>query len=123
MAISGGNVSIYVSDMDRAIEFYTSVVGLRLRVRIANEWAELDAGGGLILGLHPAHEGSVKPGTAGAINIELAVSDMDAEVAALRERGVSFVGDIQNYQNVRLATFLDPDQNALLLAQVLHTGH
>ena len=122
MAILGGNVSIYVSDMGQAIDFYTQTLGLALRVRIKNEWAEIDAGGGLTLGLHPAHEGSAQPGASGAINIELAVDDLDAQVAVLRERGVRFVGEIQNYENVRLATFLDPDQNALLLAQVLHTG-
>lgn len=122
MAISGGNVSIYVSDMDRAIAFYTQAVGLKLRVRIANEWAELDAGGGLTVGLHPANPASAQPGTVGAINIELAVDDLDAEVAALQERGVRFPGAIQEYENVRLATFLDPDQNVLLLAQVLNKG-
>lgn len=120
MAIFGGNVSIYVSDMDRAIEFYTKAVGLSLRVRIASEWAELDVGGGLTVGLHPASPGSAQPGAIGAINIELAVDDLDVEVATLQGRGVRFPLAIQEYENVRLATFLDPDQNVLLLAQVLH---
>lgn len=122
MAISGGNASIYVSDMERAIAFYVQDVGLKLRVRIANEWAELDAGGGLTVGLHPAYPGSAQPGTIGAINIELAVDDLDAEVAALQSRGVHFPQAIQEYENVRLAVFLDPDQNVLLLAQVLNKG-
>lgn len=69
--ISGGNASVYVSDMDRAVEFYTKSLGLRLRVRIADEWAEVDAGKGLTIGLHPASPRTVSPGTTGAINIEL----------------------------------------------------
>jgi Glyoxalase/Bleomycin resistance protein/Dioxygenase superfamily len=42
--ILGGNASIFVSNMDRAIGFYTEKLGLRLRTRIGDEWAEFDAG-------------------------------------------------------------------------------
>lgn len=121
---AGGNVSVYVSDMTRAITFYTETLGLRLRTRIQDEWAELDAGKGLTIGLHPAHPPTTAaPGTAGAINIELTVTKpLDEIVQALKLRGVPFVGPIQDYPNVRLAQFSDPDGNVLLLAQVLHSG-
>jgi hypothetical protein len=52
--ISGGNVSVYVSNMDRAVDFYTTSLGLPLKVRIANEWAEVDAGKGTIRMLEAA---------------------------------------------------------------------
>jgi hypothetical protein len=45
--ISGGNASVYITNMDRAVDFYTTKLGLPLRVRIQNEWAEIDAGRGL----------------------------------------------------------------------------
>lgn len=120
--ICGGNVSVYVSDMDRAVDFYTSRLGLRLRTRIQNEWAEVDAGLGLILGLHPARPPeTVSPGTAGAINIELAVTKpLEEVVAELSARGVRFSTPIQSFPAVKLISLLDPDGNTILLAQVLH---
>jgi catechol 2,3-dioxygenase-like lactoylglutathione lyase family enzyme len=119
---SGGNVSVYVSNLDRAIDFYTNKLGLALKARIAGEWAEIDAGKGLVVGLHPARPpDTVKAGTIGAINIELAAStSLDDVVAGLAARGVQFAGAIQNYPNVRLVSVKDPDDNAILLAQVLN---
>src|SRR2546425_2515352 len=49
--IKGGEVRIPVSDLDRAIGFYTEVLGLTLRLRVGDEWATIDAGDGLQLGL------------------------------------------------------------------------
>lgn len=117
--IRGGNASIYVSDMDRAVRFYSDSLGLRLRTRIGNEWAEIDAGDGMVIGLHPANPPTtVKPSSVGAINVELkVVGSLDDVVGALKERGVRFQGSIAEYENVRLATFTDPDGNVILLAQ------
>jgi catechol 2,3-dioxygenase-like lactoylglutathione lyase family enzyme len=121
--ISGGNVSIYISDMGRAIAFYVQALELVLRTRINDEWAELDAGGGLTIGLHPAEPPRTLPaGTKGAINIELRVTKpLEDVVAALEAKGVRFNGPVLNYPNVRLAALSDPDQNEILLAQVLHS--
>ena len=109
--------------MDRSVRFYVESLGLTLKVRIADEWAEIDAGDGLIIGLHPANPGSVPVGSRGAINIELKVMlPLEQVVEALASRGVKFDGAILNYENVRLITLLDPDANAILLAQILNTG-
>lgn len=123
-AIRGGNASVYISDMDRAVAFYTEGLGLPLKTRIGGEWAEIDAGDGLTIGLHPARPPETPPpGAAGAINIELKVmKPLEQVVAELEGRGVTFNGPILNYKNVRLASLSDPDGNVLLLAQVLHTG-
>jgi catechol 2,3-dioxygenase-like lactoylglutathione lyase family enzyme len=51
--IEGGTPTIYVSDMERAVEFYTEVLGLRLESRHGDEWASVDAGRGMTIGLHP----------------------------------------------------------------------
>lgn len=120
--ISGGNASVYVSSLDRAIPFYTEQLGLRLKTRIGDDWAEVDAGEGLVIGLHPARPPqTVKPGTAGAINIELRVTgQLEETVAAIKGRGVTTVGEVQNYENVRLVSVVDPDGNVILLAQLLH---
>lgn len=120
----GGNASIYVTDMDRAVAFYTDKVGLPLKVRVGTEWAELDAGNGLVIGLHLARPPATVPaGTPGAINIELAATaTLDEIVAELKGRGVDFKGEIQEWPAVRLATLLDPDGNEVVIAQVLATG-
>ena len=51
--ITGGSPTIYVTDMDRAVAFYTQALGLKLRQRWENHYAEVDGGGGLIIGLCP----------------------------------------------------------------------
>ncbi|MCA1441978.1 VOC family protein [Ensifer sp. IC4062] len=117
----GGNSSIYVTDMERAICFYTEQLGLPLKGQPTEEWAELDAGRGMVLGLHRARPpATVAAGTRGAINIELAASrPLDEAVAELTNRGVKFPAAIENYPAVRIATLVDPDENVILLAQVL----
>jgi catechol 2,3-dioxygenase-like lactoylglutathione lyase family enzyme len=120
-SISGGNASVYISDMDRAIKFYVTTLGLKLKARIENEWAEIDAGNGLVIGLHPAHQDTAKPGDIGAINIELAVTKcLDDVVAELRAAHVDFASEIVSWPNVRLVSVRDPDRNVIMLAQVLH---
>ncbi len=121
--IRGGTASIYVSNMERSIAFYRDVLGLPLLTRVGETWAELDAGGGLIIGLHPANPpATAVPGTGGAINVELRTTQpLDEVVRQLRDRGVQFVGEIVSYPVVRLIPLLDPDRNALILVELLQT--
>ena len=121
--INGGNAAIYVSDMDRSVKFYTDTLGLTLRLRIANDWAEIDAGKGMVIGLHPARPPeTVAPGTRGAIDIELNVTEpIDSVVDTLKKRGVAFDGPIKEYENVKIITFDDPDGNTIVLAEVLNS--
>lgn len=123
-ATLGGNASVYVTDIERSIAFYTKTLGLGLKVRVGTEWAEIDAGSGLIIGLHMARPPeTVEAGTRGAINIELkAIGSLDDVVAGIKARGGTFKGEILNYPAVRIATVLDPDQNEILLGQVLDSG-
>ncbi len=118
--IEGGTPTIYVSDMDRAVQFYTEVLGLRLISRYGDEWASVDAGKGLTLGLHPAAERMGAPGTLGSINVGLNVTEsIDEVVRTLTSRGVTFDGPIQDDANgsIRLAFFGDPDNNSLYLCE------
>ena len=118
--IEGGTPTIYVSNMDRAVEFYTEVLGLRLISRYGDEWASVDVGKGLTLGLHPAAERMGAPGTLGSINIGLNVTQsIDDVVRTLESRGVTFDGPIQGDTNgsIRLAFFGDPDGNSLDLCE------
>ena len=50
---SRGNVTVYVSNMDRAVRFYSETLGLKLAYRFGDHWASIEAGTGLTIGLHP----------------------------------------------------------------------
>jgi catechol 2,3-dioxygenase-like lactoylglutathione lyase family enzyme len=118
--IEGGTPTIYVSDMDRAVEFYTAVLGLRLESRYGDEWASVDAGRGMTIGLHPAAERMGAPGTLGSINVGFNVTEsLDEVVRTLENRGVTFDGPIRGDANgsIRLAFFGDPDGNSLYLCE------
>jgi predicted enzyme related to lactoylglutathione lyase len=115
---STGNVTVYVSDMDRAVQFYSSVLGLKLLYRFGNHWASLQAGRGLHIGLHPASPEfpAGRPGSI-AIGLELSGSIHDA-VARLSSRGVHFAGPPLEGKSGTFAHFTDPDGNPLYLAEL-----
>jgi catechol 2,3-dioxygenase-like lactoylglutathione lyase family enzyme len=69
--ISGGNATVFVSNMDKAVRFYTEVLGLRLAERYGDHWATVDAGRGFTIGLHPASPKYPAPGTKGGIMLGL----------------------------------------------------
>jgi catechol 2,3-dioxygenase-like lactoylglutathione lyase family enzyme len=115
--IQGGNATIYVSEMQRSVDFYTGVLGLRLVFRAGDHWAQLDAGG-LAIGLHPACDRNPTPGTPGGITVGLSVDVPIAEaIAALAAHGVDVRGPEQGGGGVLLAFFADPDGNPLYLAE------
>ncbi len=116
--IQGGHPTIYVTDMDRAIAFYAETLGLRLAFRAGDHYAEIDAGDGLILGLHPAGAGSPTPGASGAITVTLGVTgSLEEVVRKLEESGVRFRTAIQSDGPVRLVRFEDADGNAMWLCE------
>ena len=119
--IRGGNATIFVGDMDRAVAFYTETLGLRLTFRAGDHWAGIDAGDGLQLGLHPAGERTAAPGANGGVTVGFAVDEpIEDVVSTLQERGVAFRGPVEDEGQLRLAFFTDPDGNALYLAERGH---
>jgi predicted enzyme related to lactoylglutathione lyase len=113
--ISGGNTTLMVADFDRAVRFYTETLGLKLKNRFGNEWAEVETPG-LTIGLHPAREGTPSGG-ASHISIGLGVDDLDAAVSELRQRGLEFQPVRDAGDAGRFAAFSDPDGTALYLHQ------
>ena len=97
--ISGGHATIYVSNMDKAIHFYTEVLGLKLTNRFADHWATVQAGQTLMIGLHPWSTKYPAPGTRGSVQLGLVVSPgepIEALAARLRNRGVAVHGVISS---------------------------
>ncbi len=116
--IVGGNATLYVRDFDAAVRFYTETLGLPLRMRAGDDWAEVVAGRDLVIGLHPARPGRGRPGTAGAVQIGLVVTGPLEEVlAALERRGVTVDGPVirSAADGFAWAGIKDMDGNALYL--------
>ncbi|MBI3834433.1 MAG: VOC family protein [Planctomycetes bacterium] len=116
----GGTVTFYVSDMDRAVEFYTNVLGLNLTFRAGDHWVGIDAGDGLKIGLHPKSDKGPETGRNGATIVGFAVTrSIDEEVRELTSRGAKFKGPIIDDANgmIRLAFLSDFDGNELYLCE------
>jgi len=117
--ISGGNATVFVSDMDAAVEFYTEVLGLRLTNRFGNHWATVEAGKSLTIGLHPASPKHPAPGTNGATMIGLEVDEaIEGLVARLSEKGVRIRGSIMRDESGNFVHLEDPDGNEIYLWEV-----
>jgi catechol 2,3-dioxygenase-like lactoylglutathione lyase family enzyme len=116
--ITGGNATVFVSNMDTAVRFYTETLGLRLTNRFGDHWATVDAGKGLTIGLHPASPKFPAPGTKGGMMLGLEI-DMPIEEAVdrLTERGVK-VGGIVRDTPGNFAAVEDPDGNPICLWEV-----
>lgn len=119
-----GLVWIVVSDIKKAIEFYTKTVGLKLTE--FNEeygWAELSApGGGTLLGLAVQNEyDNMKPGSNAVVT--LTVDNLQKSIQEFQKKNVKLVGDVMEVPNiVKLQTFVDSDGNHFQLVESLG-GH
>jgi len=119
--ITGGNVSVYVSDMDRAVDFYVNKLGLKLSQRLGTHWAEIKVGDSLVIGLHPKSDKGPAPGTRGAMSIGLNIDEpIDHVVQRLSANGVQFCGPVVRDEMAGLSfAFLgDQDGNDLYLCEV-----
>ena len=118
--ISGGNATIFVSNMDAAVDFYTGALGLKLTNRFGDAWATVEAGKGLTIGLHPASEKYPAPGTKGAIVLGLEIDEpIETVVARLTQKGVSIKGSITEDDAGKFASLEDPDGNRMYLWQTV----
>lgn len=117
--ISGGNATIFISDMDRAVRFYTEVLGLKLTNRFGDHWATVDAGKGLTIGLHPASSKYPAPGTKGAMMLGLEIDEpLETAVTRLTEKGVRFTGAIVRDISGKFIQLEDPDGNEMYFWEV-----
>jgi len=105
-------VAIAVSDKERARKFYQEVLELKpTSTQMDGAWVEYDLGPITIgVGCHPAWKPS-RDGTTVAFEVD----DIDAAIAKLNERGVTF--DIEKTETpvCWMAQFRDPDGNKLVV--------
>lgn len=116
-------VPVPVTDIDRAIRFYTEQAGFLLDVDVAPaagvRFVQLTpAGSACSISLSsgvPALE-RMKPG--GIHGLHLVVDDIEAAHTELRDRGVEIGAIYDVGGGVRYAEFADPDGNTLLLQEM-----
>jgi catechol 2,3-dioxygenase-like lactoylglutathione lyase family enzyme len=127
LAEAGIVAIVPVSDVEAAIRFYSETLGLELQERRddlpENREAEFRAGQGTLLLYESVGAGKSRHTVAG-----FRVDDVDATVAALRERGVEFEeydlpeikteGGVAAVGDVRAAWCRDPDGNLLAIESV-----
>ncbi len=107
-----------VSDLDRSIAWYRDVLGFELLYRLEdNAWCELRTGVERVnLGLSQVEEAGGK----GGATLTFGVEDIEAAKAELDSRSIRQDGPIRDIPGlVRLLTFYDPDDNALMLYEDL----
>ena len=106
-----------VTSLDRSIAWYRDVLGFTLLYRAEDiGWCELSTGVDKVnVGLSERREG----GGAGGSTLTFGVSDLEAAKAELEGHNVRLDGDIMEIPGlVRLLTFFDPDDNALMFYQM-----
>jgi catechol 2,3-dioxygenase-like lactoylglutathione lyase family enzyme len=108
-------VTIFVSNIDVSIRFYTEVLGMKLGNRYGNEFAIVQANNGLTIGLHPASAKS----PAGKVTIGIESPEpIRSAVAKLKEKGVKFITPIIDDKEILAADFVDPNGAELYIVEV-----
>ena len=114
----GGHANIYVSNMDRAIAFYVDVLGLPLTNRFGRNWATVEAGRSLVIGIHPETPKYPRPGTRGATLLGLTLDEpIDRVVARLVKQGVRMAGSVSRSEEASVVRLEDPDGNLIELRE------
>lgn len=118
----GLTCSIGVSDVDRSIGWYCEVLGLELLYRRDDiGWCELRSPVERVnVGLSEVEEVALGGGAV----LTFGVTDIEAAKAKLDDLNVRQDGAIRDIPNlVRLLTFYDPDENALMFYRDLQQAH
>jgi len=102
----------YVRDMEKAISFYSAVLGLRLASRDVVARFDID---GVLFELVPTRDEEKLRGDGNA-RLCLKVDDID-DAAQYLKTNRTHGGEIQKVGNGKLASFEDPDGNEVYLWQ------
>lgn len=112
MQLKMKRVILFVNDMERTLAFYRDVLGLALRSRDGDGWAELDAGA-CVIALHsggPTSQGALK-----GPKIVFGTDDVGGVRDALLARGAP-MGPLKKFGTLELCDTQDPDGTPLQLS-------
>jgi len=118
----GLTCSCGVTDLDRSIAWYRDMLGFELLYRLEHiAWCELKTGVERVnIGLSEVEEAGGK----GGATLTFGVTDIEAAKAELDRHGIRQDGPIRDIPDmVRLLTFYDPDDNALMFYQEIGHAH
>jgi catechol 2,3-dioxygenase-like lactoylglutathione lyase family enzyme len=117
------NVRYLVDDVAAAVEFYTTHLDFAVRSSTLPAFADVTRGNLRLLlsgressAGRPMPDGE-RPGPGGWNRIHLVTDDLDAEIARLRDEGVSFRNDVVNGPGGRQILIQDPSGNLVELFQ------
>jgi catechol 2,3-dioxygenase-like lactoylglutathione lyase family enzyme len=117
------NVRYMVDDVEAAVDFYTAHLGFTPLTNFAPAFADVTRGNLRLLLSGPASSAGrpmpdgAEPGPGGWNRIHLIVDDIAAEVARLREAGVTFRNDIVTGPGGKQILIEDPAGNVVELFQ------
>jgi catechol 2,3-dioxygenase-like lactoylglutathione lyase family enzyme len=110
-------LSLPVTDQDRAIRFYVDTLGLDLVADNAmgpdQRWVQVAPKGAATSITLVTWFETMPPGSLRGLVLE--TDDLDGDVAALSQRGLTIEGGVQAAPWGRYVTFEDPDGNGIVL--------
>jgi catechol 2,3-dioxygenase-like lactoylglutathione lyase family enzyme len=114
-------VRYLVDDVQAAVDFYTTHLGFTLHTGAAPAFADVVRGPLRLLLSGPASSGAratpADAGSAGRNRIHLVLDDLDAEIARLRDAGLTFRSDLVSGPGGRQILLADPAGNLVELFQ------
>jgi len=126
-------VNVDVDDLDRAIEFYTTVLGLRVERRLFDRSVAEMAGASSKIYLMTKPAGSLTSLGASAVrdyrrhwtpvHLDFEVDDVSAAVDRAVTAGAKLEGEIQSFSWGRQATLSDPFGHGFCLLQFSGRGY
>jgi catechol 2,3-dioxygenase-like lactoylglutathione lyase family enzyme len=117
-----GRVCVTTADPDQALAFYTEKLGFEKLVDLpfgnGYRWIEVaPAGGKTTIAIAPPPDGKPAGGTETGIILDS--SDIDADYAELRDKGIDVDAEITRMGDPvpPMFWFRDPDKNSLMIVQ------
>lgn len=115
------HVAVRAADIEKAVEFYTDVLGFREEMRLTFEdgsyLVQVRAGDSIVELFGGGRPGGEDRGEVGYTHIALKVDSVDTEHKRLSELGYEFHVEPQDVQGIRCAFFRDPDGNPIELIE------
>jgi catechol 2,3-dioxygenase-like lactoylglutathione lyase family enzyme len=115
MLISG-KIKLVVSDFEESLNFYTNILGFKLKNRIGRVHATLQ-GSGMTIELEALSPGKVLP--VQNFSIGVGVSNLDPTIKKLKEKNISFSGFKESDIGGRIAQLEDPNGVSLYLREIV----
>ncbi len=121
MIVGVQDIYYNVQNMQRAVDFYGGILGLKLTSE-SEHWTAFDVGG-IRIGLHwtggapVSSSATAKNGVQSGATLTFRVSNIHAAVARLQSAGAKLVGKVREESWGSIVAFEDPDGNILKLME------